>query len=292
MRLRNNLRSFRRAARLALGLGLLLPAARAMLPLHPDRSSPFDLAVAGGLAGVPEGATRYVRYADLRALPTTKLHLADEFRRGDQEVTVVFLADLWKELPLAPDADCLLATCTDEYAGIFRRGFIDTYRPFLVLEIDDRGPSQWSGRGFFDDPGPYAITVSSALAPAAAQFLSLEHKKPWGVTTVAFARYAEKFHDAYAGPWAMLSPRATAGREMWINACASCHLGPGDTFSGTKSHQAFAILQAVAKGNPALFRQYVRQPTSVIAGAKMQEHAYFTDEQLNALIAFITAEPR
>jgi cytochrome c2 len=291
------MRTQRRFSRLVrwrlLALGLCLhPAARAALVLHPERTSPFDLEVTGALAGLPAGAARYVRYADLRALPTTKLHLADEFVRGDQEVTVVFLADFWAAMPASPEADCLLATCSDQYASVFSRAFVAAYRPFLVVEIDGAGPDQWSARGPVNVPGPYAISVSSALAPAADQFLSLEHKKPWGVVAVEFARYAERFHDAYAGPWAELSERAAAGREIWINACASCHLGPGETFSGTKSHQAFAIVAAVAKGNPAVFKEYVRQPTQVIASAKMQAHPYFTGEQLDAIIAFVTAEHR
>jgi hypothetical protein len=275
---------------LALGLGAFSDA-RAMLPLQAERSSRFDLAVTGALTGVPDGARRYVRYADLCALPTTKLLISDEFVQGSQEVTVVFLSDLWQAMPVQPAADCLLATCQDEYASVFRREFIATYRPFLVLKINGAGPDQWSGHGPASDPGPYAITVSSALVPAANNFLSLEHKKPWGVVTLEFARYAEKFHDAYDGRWATLSPRAAAGRELWVNACASCHPGPGRTFSGTKSHQAFAILAAIVRGDPALFRQYVRQPTSVSVDAKMEEHGYFTGEQLQELIAFITAEP-
>jgi cytochrome c2 len=288
-----SLRPWHRLGRLGLALALCAFAhARAMLPLQTERTSRFDLEVTGTLVGAPDGARRYVRYADLCALPTTKLLLSDEFIQGRQEVTVVFLSDFWKAMPVPPDADCLLATCQDEYASVFRREFIAAYRPFFVLKINGAGPDQWSGHGPASDPGPYAITVSTPLVPAAGGFLSLEHKKPWGVVTVEFARYAEKFHDAYAGRWASLSTRAAAGRELWVNACASCHPGPGRTFSGTKSHQAFAILTAIARGDPALFRRYVRQPTSVSADAKMEEHGYFTDDQLQAIIAFITAEQR
>jgi mono/diheme cytochrome c family protein len=288
---RKNIRWQAKGRLLALGL-LVLPAAHAALPLHSDRASPFDLAVTGLLAGVPAGSVRYVRYADLRALPSTKLPVADEFARGEQEVTVVFLSDLWKAMPAMSDADCLLATCKDEYASVFTRNFIADCRPFLVLEIDGAPPDKWSGRGLKDDPGPYVISVSAALAPAVGHFLSIEHKKPWGVIAVEFARYADKFHDAYAGRWAGLSARAIAGREMWIGACASCHAGPGQTFSGAKSHLPFAIVAAVAKGDPELFRRYVRKPASVVSSATMQAHPYFTDEQLNAIIAFVTAEQR
>jgi cytochrome c2 len=276
-----------------LALGLAAAVARpAELPLQPARSSPFDLEVTGALVGVPAGAPRYVRYADLRALPAAQVRLAGEFGSGERELTVVFLSDLWSALPVAPEADCLLATCRDDYASIFRQDFIAADRPFLVVAIDGLAPARWSELPGGEDPGPYAIGVAPALAPAAAHYLSLEHKEPWGVVRLEFARYADRFHGAYAGRWAALSPRAEAGRELWINACASCHAGPGAIFSGTKSHQAFAILAAVARGDPALFRQYVRDPKSVSAGARMEAHAYFSDDQLNAVIAFVTAEPR
>ena len=61
-------RLFPAVAALILGV---LPAGA--LELHRDRGSPFDLALTGRLAGVPAGETRYVTWADLRALPSTKL---------------------------------------------------------------------------------------------------------------------------------------------------------------------------------------------------------------------------
>jgi hypothetical protein len=276
----------------ALALALLYAplGANAGLTLHEQRSSPLDLAVSGLLAGVPGGAVRYVRYADLRAMPSTVLHLTGEFVPGDQEVTVVFLGDLWEALPVVPGADCLLASCSDKYASVYRRDFIARYRPFLILEINGAGPDKWPPRGLDFNPGPYVISVSQDLAPAAAGYLDLEHKKPWGVTGLEVASFATRFGDAYRGPWAALSARAQAGRDLWINACASCHFGPGSIFSGNQSHQAFAVIAAIARGDPALFRRYVRDPKSVIASAKMEPHPRYTDAQLDAIAAFVTAE--
>ena len=280
------------APALAAALSLLPGAAgrAATLELHAVRRSGTDLEVRGAMAGLAPGASAYVGYDALRALPVTRLRISDEFVKGEQEVTVVFVADLWKALPVLPGADCLLATCNDRYASVFRADFIAGYRPFVVLEINGQRPEKWSAAGLADDPGPYAITVSARLVPAAARYLSIAHKKPWGVVSLEFASYAEKFHDAYSGAWAGISPRAAAGRDIWINACACCHPGPGGTYSGTKSHQVFPIVAAVAKGDPDLFRRYVRAPTSVNPAAKMEEHPYFTDAQLDAVMAFIRAE--
>ena len=71
------------------------------LQLHGERALPTDLAVTGRLAGVPAGETRFVRWADLRALPAiTKLKLDGEFVKGEQEVTALWLADFWAALPI------------------------------------------------------------------------------------------------------------------------------------------------------------------------------------------------
>ena len=276
---------------LAVLLGLMgVPAVAADLPLQREKSSPYDLALTGRLAGVPAGDKRFVRWTDLRALPTTKLRLDGEFVPGEQEVTVVFLSDLWAALPRGAGADMLLATCDDGYASIYRERFIADYRPFLVLEINGQGPEKWPPAGLTFNPGPYVISISPRLVPAAATLLDAGHKKPWAVTTLELANFAERDRDSFSGRWAALSARAVAGREIWINSCASCHRGPGATFGGTKADRPFEVLVAHAAYNRDYFKKYVRAPTSVMAGAKMEAHPHYSDAQLEQLIAFITAE--
>ena len=90
--------------------------AHGALALQRERTSPYDLILTGRLAGVPGGEKRYVRWSELRALPTSKLKLAGEFVKGEQELTVVFLTDLWAALPRGAGADTLLATCAS-YQG-------------------------------------------------------------------------------------------------------------------------------------------------------------------------------
>ena len=278
-----------------LGLLLLLFACAGWLradplPLATARTSPYDLAISGDLAGVPAGEARYAAWKDLRQLPTSHLHLTDEFVKGDQEVTVVFLTDLWAALPRGAGVDTLLATCGDGYASVYREAFIRQDRPFLVLEINGQGPERWPPPGLKFNPGPYVITVSKSVAPAVTGLLDPGHKRPWGVTTLELARYNERYADSYRGKWAQLSSRAQLGREIWVNSCASCHAGPGATFGGTKSGQPFAVVQAIAGYNPELFRQYVRAPKSVNPQAKMEAHPHYTDDQLAALAAFVGAE--
>jgi cytochrome c553 len=274
----------------AMALLCASPGVAWALDLHRERGSPFDLAVTGRVAGVPAGETRYVPWAELRALPVVRLRLQDEFTPGEQEVTVLYLDELWRVLPAGPGADLLLASCNDGYASVYRRSFIARYRPFLVLEIDGHGPADWPPPGLKFNPGPYVITVSAALVPGVATLLDVNHKKPWGVVTLEFANYGERFHDAYAGAWAHLSARAAAGREIWVNSCASCHAGPGRIFGGTKSGEPFPVLAGLAAANPGFFRAYVRHPQALVPSAKMEGHPRYTDPQLDQLIAFVTAE--
>lgn len=262
------------------------------LEWHRERALATDLAVTGKLTGVPKGEIRYVRWADLRALPTTKIKLEGEFMSGEQEVTALWLADLWAALPHTTDADTFLATCKDGYASVYRSAFIKAYRPIVVLEINGQGPESWPPPGLKFNPGPYVITVATGIVPGVATLLDAGHKKPWGTMTLEVATYIERYHDAYSGKWAALSDRAEAGREIWINSCASCHHGPGSTFGGTKSDRPFEVLAAHAGYNAAYFKKYVRAPKTAMPGATMEAHPHYTDAQLAELIAFIVAEPK
>jgi mono/diheme cytochrome c family protein len=280
----------RRVVVLAAFLGAVAATARA-LELHAERSSPFDLAVRGLLRESAPGAERFIRWPELRALPCHTLTLTAEFFPGDQVVTVLYLEDLWAALPVAGNADVLLASCADGYASVFRREFIRKDRPFLVLEINGLGPDRWPPPGLKFNPAPYVISVAATVAPEVATLLDANHKKPWGVTTIEVARFADAFAGAGRDRWARISDRAAAGRTIWINSCASCHQGPGGIFGGTKSGQPFAVLEAIARSNPDFFRLYVRHPTEANPAGTMEAHPHYTDAQLAELIAFVTAEP-
>ncbi|HEY1765951.1 MAG TPA: cytochrome c [Opitutaceae bacterium] len=260
------------------------------LDLHPTRSSATDLEVTGRLAGVTPGDARFVAWSDLRALPTRVLEMDGEFVSGKQLVTALFLADLMKALPVKPGTDCFLATCADGYASVFTSAFMARYRPFLVLEINGKGPKDWPPKGLAFNPGPYVITVSTTLAPEFATYRDSEHKRPWSVTTLEAASYAERFKAIYSGRWARLSASAQDGREIWVNSCASCHQGPAEVFGGTKAGRPFQAIQAYAGYDRMFFDKYVRDPKSIMACAQMEPHPHYGDAELDGLAAFLTPE--
>lgn len=241
------------------------------------------------LSGVPADSTRYVRWSDLRALPTSTLTLDGEFVKGPQKVTALFLSDLWKAIPTRAGADTILATCSDGYSSVFTSSFIEKYRPFVVLEINGQGPSYWPPKGLDFNPGPYVITVSERLVPAVASFRDVEHKKPWAVAALEVASFARSYGPIYSGRWQSLSPAAADGREIWINSCASCHPGPAGAFGGTKANRPFEIIQAYAAYDRPFFVRYVRDPKSLVASAEMEGHPHYSDADLSDLVSFLTA---
>lgn len=126
------------------------------------------------------GQSRFVTWSDLAGLPTTTLEMDGEFVAGTQEVQVLKIEELVRALPLIEDADTLLAWCTDGYFSIYNADFLATEHPFIVLAINEEGPTAWPPAGLQFNPGPYVITVSEAFAPSVSQILDVNHKKPWG----------------------------------------------------------------------------------------------------------------
>lgn len=259
----------------------------AALELHPERQSPYDLALSGRLEGVPPGETRYLRWDELAALPARVLKLDGEFVPGTQDVTVVMLTDILSNLPLAPGADTLIATCTDGYASIYTQSFIKDYRPFLVLKINDLGPDRWPPEGLKFNPGPYVISIAGQLAPGAPALLDPGHKRPWGVNAIEIVNYADRFALLHEGPLASPSALASEGREIWINSCFSCHDIPQSKLGGTKAVRTIQILATHAAYNADYFKTYVRTPTKLNPLAKMEAHPHYSDADLDALIAFL-----
>ena len=151
-------------------------------------------------------------------------------------------------------------------------GLRPEYRPFIVLEINGKGPREWPPTGVAYNPGPYAILVSADGAPWSA-YPNVQHKKPWGVTTLEIASYADRFKDLLLGRLGVAVPGGRRRRRAaWVNTCASCHAGPAGAFGGTKAGRPFQVIAAYAGYDRAFFMKYVRDPKSLVPCAKMEPH--------------------
>lgn len=263
--------------------------APARLELHAARASPFDLAVAGLVEGVPEGGEAYVRWADLRALRVRAINVEGEFGPGTMRVTALYLQDVLDRLPLRAGADTVLADCTDGYLSVFQREFIAAWKPFVILEINGRGPEAWPPEGISFNPAPYIITVSDVVAPGVSRLPDISHKRPWGVMRLRIVGYEAAFAPFHSGPLVALPAQAAEGRDLWVNSCLSCHAGPRGGPGGTKSDRPIGVLHAHAAYNPSYFMQYVRNPKSINPAALMEPHPHYTDGQLRAIMAFLQA---
>lgn len=294
-----------RARPLAFAFALLL-AAIATLPLHAvemhavelhavelhqARASPTDLEVTGLLRGVAAGERRWVRWEDIRRLPSRTIESDGEFLKGRQVLRVVLLEDLLARLPLAPGFDTVVAVCSDGYAAAFDAQFRQAWKPFIVVEINGTGPNAWPLPGMPSDPGPYIVSVSDAVTPGVSGLLDVPHKQPWGTTELHFVREADAFRSLHEGDWRALSASAERGRTLWVNSCFSCHTGPADATGGTRSGRPFVVLQALARHAPDHFAAYVRNPRAFAPEARMTPHAHYTDAQMADIIDFVIAKP-
>jgi len=267
---------------------LAATAQASSLPVRDGPGAKFDLPISGMLAGFPPGAQGHLDRSDLMALPTSVIDVTGKFGTETKVARVLFLCDLVAALPAKPGADVLLASCTDGYLSVYPFEFIRRYRPYLVLQLGDRGPERWPPPGLAFNPAPFAIDASAALAAGVEEYRDIGHKRPWGVVSVRLSSMQESFGAFFRGRWASPSPEAAAGREIWINSCASCHPGPPGAIGGTKSGRPMEIVQAIAGANRSFFMQYVRQPTSLDPAAKMEPHPWYSDAEFDQLIAFLT----
>jgi cytochrome c2 len=270
-----------------IGVGATALSASTELTLHSARNSPQDLAVTGKLRGVPAGETRYVRWVDLRNLPAREMVMSDQLMPGKQTVLLIMLNEVLRALPTALDADGIIATCTDGYASIYTETFIGRYKPFLILELNGIKAEQWPPAGMAYNPGPYVIGVADEVVAGVGQLMDVGHKRPWGVNALEIVNYRERFRSLYGGNLQSASNEVNEGREIWINSCFSCHNIPNEKLGGVKGSRPIQIIAAQAIYNKDYFRTYVREPKKANPAATMEPHPHYSDEQLEALTAFL-----
>lgn len=264
-------------------------AVRLAAKLQPKRTSPTDLEVGGELAGVPAGATRYLRREDLLALPQVAYTVHEDSNFiGPTQVSGVPLSDLVRDLGAAPSADLAIAICDDGYRANYSRAYLEEHRPVLVLSINGRPPSSWpkdSDTHTFD-MGPYLISHAKFMPAFKVLAHSDEVQNPWGV--VRFELHAEKEvlgAIAPRGPHAS-GARVQAGFKIAQQNCFRCHNMGAQ--GGQKSGIAWGVLASVAASSPEFFTAYVRNPATTNPKTRMSSNPEYDDATVNALIAYFS----
>jgi mono/diheme cytochrome c family protein len=257
-----------------------------MMRLHDSRESPWDLEVAGDLAGAPAGAVRYFRRKDLEALGTeTFLVRNDANFTAPVNVSGVPLATLL-QLSGHPQTDMVVAICDDGYRANYRRSYIEVHAPVLALLIDGRPPAGWpkDSETHKMDLGPFLITHPDFRPAYKVLGQEEEAQIPWGVVRLEFRDEASVY-----GAIAPRGPRASDtavqdGYRIAQQNCFRCHNSGGE--DGQKAQRPWGVLATWAAASPDHFAAYVRNPRAVNAKSQMPGNAGFDDATMHALTAY------
>jgi mono/diheme cytochrome c family protein len=255
--------------------------------LREKRDSPLDLEIAGDLAGVPAGTTRYLRREDLLALPQASYAVSDDANfKVPTQVSGVSLEELARNFSANPQSDLIVAICEDLYRTNYSRSYVSAHDPLVVLFINGKPPSAWPrdsgshGMGM----GPYLI--SHPVFASRSQVLSQpeEPQIPWGVIRLEF-RNEEKVFGAIAprGP-AAKEPAVQDGYHIAQQNCFRCH--NMDAEGGQKAGRPWLVLATWANASPEYFAAYVRAPKSRNPKAQMPGNPNYDDATIHALISY------
>jgi mono/diheme cytochrome c family protein len=253
--------------------------------LHKGRTSAGDLEVGGELAGVPAGATRFVRYEDLLRLPQETYTVSDDANLpAKTEIGGVALESLAHLVGRDSGDSLIVAICDDEYRANYPADYVAAHHPLLVLRIDGKLHDKWPQLREGGNAGPYLIS-HSFFKPA---FKVLSHEDepqiPYGVVRIEFPKESVVFGAIRPpGNWPDSSP-VEQGYVIARQDCFRCHNMGAQ--GGTKAGRSWLQLAADAAKNGQRFRQTIRNPAAVNPKATMPAHTSYDDATLDALTAY------
>ena len=255
--------------------------------LHSTRTSPLDLELAGNLAGLPPGTTRYITRDDLLALPHVSYTVTGDTNfTGPTQVSGVTLEELTRRLSAAPDSDLVVALCDDRYRANYPRAYVAAHQPLLVLKINGQPPSNWpkDAEGHNLDMGPYLISHPHFTPSFTILSHAEEPQIPWGVVRLEFRDEKIVFGAiAPRGPRA-LETNVQAGYRIAQQNCFRCHNMGGE--GGQKAGRPWLVLSAWATASPDYFTAYVRNPKVKNPHAEMPANSAYDDATIRALTVY------
>jgi hypothetical protein len=249
------------------------------------RSSPEDLEIGGELSGLPAGSMRYVRYEDLLRLPQETYTISDDTNfKGKTEISGVPLTSLAKLFGKAEHSDLIVAICYDKYRSNYPSDYLADHHPILVLKVNGKTREQWPMSEYGGPMGPYMI--SHPTFKPSFKILSHEDEPqiPFGVTRLEFRTQAVVFGTIKPeGTWVKGS-QVWQGYQIARQDCFRCHGLYNE--GGERASRSWLILAAWAATDPVGFKQYIHDPKSIQASAKMPAHGDYDEATLKALTAY------
>jgi len=270
----------------ALLLAFMMPAvtqtASSPITLHTERSSPGDLEIGGELAGLPHGATRYLRYDDLLKLPQETYTIKDDNFRAPTEISGVSLAVLAKML--GEHADMIVAICYDSYRSNYSPEYVMAHNPLLVMRINGKLRENWQKAPNGDELGPYLI-ANPAFKPT---FKVLAHDDeeqiPYGVTRLEFRNGEHIYASILPAPRWRSNQQVMNGYLIAREDCFRCHNSGAD--GGTMGGRAWPQMAEDAVKDPERFRTIIHSPQTLRPGARMPAEPSYDRATLDALVAY------
>jgi cytochrome c2 len=205
------------------------------------------------------------------------------------DCVVVPIADLLKLLNMDTSA-AVLAESYDGYFSVYPSEFTEDFAPYLVLTLGSQ-PVGNMQIGKSPNLGPYYITYAKQPADGSPELFDPTTKRPFGVNKVTVGDYGSIFAKLYSGPFEHVTVEQAEGRDLFINNCMSCHAWETDGLGGRFSNRTASILSVHARYNADYFKKYVINPTQFIPDVMMPAHPHYTDEKIEAIIAFLKDVP-
>jgi cytochrome c2 len=266
----------------ALFVAAVIPTNPSPIQLHTERSSPGDLEIGGELAGVPKGATRYLRYDDLLRLPQKTFKITDDNFHSPAEISGVALSELAEML--GEHANMIVAICYDSYRSDYSPEYLAAHDPLLVLRVNGQTRDRWPKAPNGDALVPYTI-ANPAFKP---RYKVLAHddeeQVPYGVTRLEFRNGAHIYASILPSAQWRENQQVMDGYKIAREDCFRCHNSGAE--GGTMGKSAWPQLGEGAVKDPARFRAIIHDPEKVLPGARMPAAPSYDRATLDALVAY------
>ena len=259
-----------------------VPVSHSQIQLHAERSSPGDLEIGGELAGLPAGATRYLRYGDLLKLPQKTYTLTDDNFHAPTEISGVPLDELAKML--GEHADMIVAICYDSYRSDYSPEYMAAHDPLLVLRVNGKTREEWPKAANGDMLAPYVI-ANPAFKPRYKVLAHTDEEQiPYGVTRVEFRNGAHIYASILPPAQWRENEQVMNGYRIAREDCFRCHNSGAE--GGTMGGRAWPQLAEDAEKDPERFRTVIHSPETLRPGARMPGQPKYDRETLDALVAY------
>ena len=258
---------------------------QARVALHRTRQSASDLEIGGSLAGVPRGQRRFVRYAELSALPLETHTVTDDTNFGKTvRITGVRLELLPALLGAERGASMVIAVCDDAYAAHYPAAYLRAHHPLLVLRVNGQLPARWPFGVDGVPMGPYMVSHASFRPSFQVLAHADEAQVPWGVVRLDFRREAEVYAPILPGAQYRENQQVQHGYTIARQSCFRCHANGNE--GGLKSSRSWGVVARRAGTDPQWFDAYVRNPKKTNPASQMAASPQYDAATLAALRAY------